>query len=113
MLFRSLDALAPLYGVAGDDDVDVVTPEQAQYQAEKAADQAHFDRKQEELRAKAAASVYEPEPEPAPFTPEPKQKALPTWACPTHGADKVKLLTSRKGRSYGVCSVSGCEEFER
>lgn len=37
--------------------------------------------------------------------------AAPGWACPTHGASAVEQKTSRKGRTYRVCSK--CPEFEK
>jgi len=33
------------------------------------------------------------------------------WVCPTHGAEHVEILKSRKGRVYGSCRY--CGEFEK
>jgi hypothetical protein len=67
--------------------------------------QAEFERKLAAKTAAAQAEVFkaadESEDPPAPAG---------GWTCPTHGADTLKQLTSRKGRAYLTCA---CGEFEK
>ncbi len=110
---QGLLELAKLYGLpetrtAPADEAKSAEAEQKQREHE--ADQRHFERQLAEKAAAAQAAVFADVPaEERPGTTAPVTK----WVCPTHGADKVKVLTSRKGRVYGACEVSGCSEFER
>ena len=36
-----------------------------------------------------------------------------TWLCPTHGRGNLVSNTSRKGRVYLMCTVTGCGQFEK
>lgn len=60
-----------------------------------------FARKSAAAQAAAFAQADEP------VETEPVETA---WACPEHGFDNIRILTSRKGRSYPACS---CGEFQK
>jgi hypothetical protein len=75
-----------------------------------------FTERLDRLSKEAQAAVFtsaDAEPE-SPFNSLPRE--LPSkggWECPDHGSKDLKTTTSRKGRTYAVCVVSGCDNFER
>jgi hypothetical protein len=74
-----------------------------------------FAARQTRLAAEAQAAVFtaaDAEPE-SPFNDLPHERPATGWTCPTHGTDSLKQLTSRKGREYMACQVTGCRLFER
>lgn len=84
--------------------------ERAADAAFKASEQFRLQMAEKEARAKAQifGEAYE---ESKTASPSPDPTPSGGWACPEHGSDHVKTLTSRKGRVYGACLK--CEEFER
>jgi hypothetical protein len=59
------------------------------------------------LQAQAQRAVFTPDID----KPAVAGSAAPGWVCPTHGAKSTKEQTSRKGRTYRVCTA--CPEFEK
>jgi len=88
--------------------------------AEREADRQVADRaKAAEGDARAAARVegLPASPEAEAFKKEYEAKSAAAqastfgWACPEHGSDNLKTLTSRLGRTYRACTQ--CKEFEK
>jgi|GEM_PF-3295399 len=65
------------------------------------------------LQAEAEAAVYTSSDAVAEEPAAPAAPAGDGWVCPTHGADTIKQLRSRKGREYAACQTAGCGQFER
>jgi hypothetical protein len=80
----------------------------AQKELEKAADAAaQFAAQFSAQQAEAQAAVFQPAPEAEAAS----GGSTSGWTCPTHGADFLNQLTSRKGRKYLACE--SCTEFEK
>lgn len=75
------------------------------------ADQERFEEEMARKAAAAQAATFDAAPVNTYGTPEePKGDG---WECPTHGADDLIVLTSRRrGRQYRACKVADCGKFE-
>lgn len=88
--------------------------------AEKAADarvetaqSSEFATNMRKLQAEAQAAVFTVSDAGAEEPEAPEQSAAGGWECPDHGSKAIKQTTSRAGRTYSLCDVASCEQFER
>lgn len=110
-LTQARTALADLAGTTSTTPVaEAEAAREEQRKKEREADEKFADRLAR-LQDEAKEQVFGGKPEPEPTV----ESVAPGtgWTCPTHGDQKLKVLTSGKGRVYTACIVEGCTRFEK